>query len=216
MSVRTLFVAAVTTGLTAACASAPPPLLPVLDYAHQDCDARPDLTTAISLTPEKESQVHRVSTVVTDQTACLSGDGGSSPYVVYALPGDTADKTVIVGGLLEGQRIVSPSITLLDGQGQVTRAFGAEDFLYRGSVYSVQFRPRDTEAYILVGVDRSRIGDNYDAINVGTNTTVISTGYTTSNWTTGTEARTLRTFSWEGTIVVTVNDSDTKEAPDPA
>jgi hypothetical protein len=217
MHIKIILSAAACAGLTAACATAVPPAPAVLDYARQDCDAVPNLTTAISLTPEKESPAHRVSTVVSSQTACLQQDGGTSPYVVYALPADRDDTTLIVGGVLEAFRIFAPTITLLDAQGQVTRAFPAEEFLYRGPVYSVQFRPRETEAYILVKVDRDRVGAGYDAINVGTNTTTISTGYYASNWTTGTENHSSRTFSWEGTVLVTVNDSDTDEKPvDPA
>lgn len=218
MRIQTLVSAALGAGLTAACATAvPPPPPAVLAYARQDCDAEPNLADAISLTPAKESQVHRVSTVVTSQTACLKSDGETSPYVVYALPADRGDKTLIVGGVLEAYRIFAPSVTLLDEQGRVTRAFAADEFLYRGPVYSVQFRPRETEAYIVVNVDRDRIGAGYDAINVGTNTTTISTGYYSSNWTTGTETHYSRTFSWEGTVLVTVNDSDTEEKPaDPA
>ncbi|MFT4913401.1 MAG: hypothetical protein ACI9YM_001999 [Brevundimonas sp.] len=217
MHIKILVSAVLGAGLTAACATAVPPAPAVLEYARQDCDAAPNLADAISLTPEKESPVHRVSTVVTSQTACLKSDGGTSPYVVYALPADRGDKTLIVGGVLEAFRIFAPAIILLDSQGQVTRAFAADEFLYRGPVYSVQFRPRETEAYILVDVDRDRVGAGYDAINVGTNTTTISTGYYASNWTTGTENHSSRTFSWEGTVLVTVNDSDTEEKPvDPA
>jgi len=213
MRIKIALCAAVSASLTAACATVPPPAPAVLEYARQDCDAAPNFANAISLTPAKESQAHRVSTVMNGETACLNRNSGASPYVVYALPADREDKTLIVGGLLEGFRILSPGITLLDDQGQVTRTFSAEDFLYRGPVYSVQFRPRETEAYILVDVDQARVGARYDAINVGTSTTTVSTGYYASNITTGSENHSSRTFSWEGTIMVTVNDSDTEEKP---
>lgn len=213
MHIKTILSASVCAGLTAACATLPPPPPPVLDYARQDCDAAPDLANAINLTPAKESHTHRVTAVVTDQTACLQREDGPSPYVVFALPEDRDDKTLIVGGVLEAFRIFSPAISLLDAHGKVSRAFPAEEFLYRGSVYSVQFRPRETEAYILVNVDQNRVGTGYDAINVGTSTTTVSTGYYASNITTGTENHSSRTFSWEGTVLVTVNDSDTEEKP---
>lgn len=213
MNIKIVLSAVASTSLTAACATLPPPAPAVLEYGRHDCEAAPNLTTAISLTPAKESQAHRVSTVVTDQTACLTRDGMTSPYVVYALPADRDDKTVIVGGVLEALRIFAPTVTLLDAHGQISRAFPAEEFLYRGSVYSVQFRPRETEAYILVGGNPTQVGTGYDAINVGTNTTTVSTGYYASNITTGTEHHSSRTFSWEGTVLVTVNDSDTDEKP---
>ena len=215
MRIKALFGATAGAAFIAACATVPPPASPVLAYARGDCASIPDLTTAISLTSPKEARTHMVSTVVSQQTSCLAREARTTPYVIYALPADRADKTLIVGGVLEGFRILSPGVTLLDAEGRVTRAFAAGEFLYRGPVYSVQFRPRDTEAYLMVDVDATRIGTRYDAINVGTNTTTISTGYITSNFTTGTEARSSRTFSWEGTVLVTVNDSDTEEKPAP-
>ena len=215
MRIKAVLMAAIGSSLTVACVTAPPPALPVLEYGRRDCSSAPDFTSAISLTPEKEVRTYLVVTEVTTQTACLARDVGATPYVVYALPSDREDKTLIVGGVLEHSRILSPGIKLLDADGKVTRSFASADFLYRGPVYSVQFRPRITEAYVLAEVDPTRVRSRYDAVNVGTNTTVVSTGYVASTITLGTEARTSRTFSWEGTIMVTVNDSDTDEKPAP-
>jgi hypothetical protein len=113
--------------------------------------------------------------------------------------------------VLEPLRIQSPAVALLDREGRVTRTFSAEDYMYRGSVYSVQFRPRETEAYVLVTTDPARVGQRYDSIVVGVMTTTVSTGYGTSQWRSGTEQAQSRVFSWEGTIQVSVADSDTEE-----
>lgn len=215
ISIKAVLGLVVSATLAAACATVPPPLPPVLEYARRDCSATPDLASAISLTPAKETRTYYVSTPVTAQTSCVIRDGGATPYVLYALPSDRADKTLIVGGVLESSRILSPSIRLLDAEGHVTRTFSPADFLYRGPVYSVQFRPRETEAYVIADVDAARVGSRYDAVNVGTNTSVISTGYVASTITLGTETNTSRTFSWEGTVSVTVNDSDTDEKQTP-
>lgn len=197
--------------LTAGCATAPPPLPPVLEYARQNCDAAPNFSTAISLTPEKETNGHLVTTVIGPQTRCLTRAGVATPYVVYALPADLGDKTVAVGGVLEAIRILSPDISVLDDQGQVTRTFAPSDYFYRGPVYSVQFRPREGDAFVLVTSDPARVGRRYDAINVGTNTTMVYTGFGATNITTGVEAATSRMFSHEGMIQVIVYDTDTKE-----
>jgi len=215
---RALVIAATLAAGLSACATVPPPSPPILDYARNDCDVGPVLANAISLTPEKETNGYMVSTPVNAATPCLrSADpaGRSSPYLVYLLPEDRGDKTLTVGAVLEGARILSPAISLLNDQGQITRTFAPLDYLYRGAVFSVQFRPRDIDAYVLVTADPSRIGQRYDAIAVGTNTTVISTGYLTSNYTTGVEASTSRTFSYEGTVHITVYDSDTDEEAAP-
>lgn len=197
--------------LMAGCATATPPLAPVLEYARQDCEALPDLSTALSLTPEKETNGYTVATTIGPQTPCLIRAGGTSPYVVYALPTDLGDKTLAVGGMLESRRIMSADVSVLDASGQVTRTFTPADYFYRGPVYSVQFKPREGDAFVLVASDASRVGRRYDAIAVGTNTTTVSTGYATANFTTGVESSTSRIFSHEGTVQVIVYDTDTKE-----
>ena len=213
---RNLVVATAGAGLLSACATvAPiPPSPATLDYAGKDCVSMPDLATAISLTPDEERALFSVNAPTAG--SCLTRpDGGTTPYVAFALPADFADKTVIVGSLLEPLRIQSPSVAILDRDGAVTRSFETEDFLYRGPVFSVQFRPRETEAYVLVTADPVRVGQRYDSIVVGVVTTTISTGYGSSQWRSGAETAQSRMFSWEGMVQVSLADSDTKEE-DPA
>jgi hypothetical protein len=198
--------------LLAGCATTPPPA--VTAFARQDCAAAPDLAGAISLTPPKEKAEFVVTTPVGAGAACLARPGGAAPYVLYALPADFDDKTLMVGANLEAARVLSPEVSILDGQGQVTRRFGEADYLFRGTVYSVQFRPKVGEAYLLVAADPARVGQSFEAIHIGTSTTstVIPVGgaYATANWTSGVDQKVARTFSYEGAIEVTVFDSDTK------
>lgn len=196
----------------AGCTTSAPSYAPaLLEYARTDCAATPVLTSAISLTPDKERAVHTVETPIGATTPCLSKAGRSTPYIVYALPSDRADKTLIVGGLLEPGRIFSPEVAILNAEGQVSRAFAAGDFMYRGPVYSVQFRPRETEAYVLVTNESSRVGQVYDSILTGTQSTPVPAGTVVFMVNSGTEARLSRTFSYDGRVSVMVNDSDTKE-----
>lgn len=210
--IRSLTLFATCGGLLAACATGPaiPPPAAVLEYSRVDCAAAPELSAAISLTPEKERALYSVNAPTAH--GCLTrAEGGNTPYVTFALPADHADKTIIVGASLEPLRIQSPSVAILGRDGQVTRTFRPDEYMYRGAVYSVQFRPRADEAYVLVTTDPSRVGQRYDSISVGVATTTISTGYGTSHWRTGTEAAQSRVFSWEGAVQVSVADSDTKE-----
>lgn len=211
-SVRNLIVVAAGASLLAACATGPviPPPMAILEYTGVDCATAPDLGAALSLTPDKERALYSVSAPASH--GCLiRAEGDNTPYVAFALPADHADKTIIVGSSLEPLRIQSPSVAILDRGGQVTRTFRPDEYMYRGAVYSVQFRPRADEAYVLVTADPSRIGQRYDSITVGVFTTTVSTGYGTSQWRTGTETAQSRVFSWEGTVQVSVADSDTKE-----
>jgi len=199
-------------GLTAACATTAADIpQPALQFARADCAASPSLAGPIGLTPEKERVSHLVVAPVGTASGCLARDGKAGPYVVFALPADYDDKTITVGGALEATRIFAPSVAVLDASGTVTRTFSREDYLYRGPVYSVQFRPRQNETYVLVTSDPELVGKRYDSVSIGTNTTTICTGYTCSNWTTGVDASQSRVFSYEGTVQVAVYDTDIKE-----
>jgi len=195
----------------AGCVTAVEVPLPLLAFTGAGCTDTPDLGTAISLTPEKERVSHYVTGAVTADGACLNGEAGATPYVVFALPADHADKTMTVGGVLEATRILSPRVTLLASDGTLTRTFAAEDYLYRGALYSVQFRPREDEAFILVTTDAGRVGQRYDSIVVGTNTTSTYAAGAYVSWTAGTDDAQSRIFSYAGMAQVTVYDSDTDE-----
>jgi hypothetical protein len=210
-SLRAAFLASATVVAVAGCATLPPPPPPVTAFSRADCAASPDPASALSLTPDKERASFVVTAAVTTGSACLVRAGAASPYVVFALPADYADKTLTVGSVMEVGRLLSPDITILDRSGAVTRTFTGPDYFFRGAVYSVQFRPRENEAYVVVAVDPSRIGQSYDSIAVGTSSTVISTGMYASTVTVGYDAALSRAFSYEGAVSVTVSDSDVED-----
>lgn len=196
----------------AGCATTPPPAA-VTAFARTGCAETPDLSKAISLTPPKPKAVYTVATPVNAQTACLARPGGSRPYLVYALPADPAGKTLMIGGVLEGARILSPETVLLDRQGAVARTFQPGDYFYRGGVYSVEFTPRANEAYALVSVDPARVGKSYDAIAIGTASTGTYAAGVYVNWRSGVDTKTSRTFSYEGSVEATVLDGNKPGKP---
>lgn len=193
-----------------------PPSPPTLEFVRSDCASAPDLSTAISLTPDKERAVYFVNAPASSDAGCLVQDGRQTPYALFALPADYGDKTLTVGSTMEPLRILSPSVVILDGRGEVSRTFDAADYMYRGAVYSVQFRPRPDEAYVLVTADPVRVGLRYDSISIGVVTTQVYTGYGTANMYSGTDVAQSRTFSYEGMVQVMVNDTDTEEKNPPA
>lgn len=202
-------------GLLAACETVPSvPIAPAtLEYSRAGCADAPDLSSAVGLTPDKERAVFTVTAPAAGAT-CLNEGGTQTPYVVFALPADHADKTVTVGSVLEPLRILSPKVVILDRQGAVSRTFDAGDYMYRGSVFSVQFRPRATDGYVLVTADPGRVGRRYDSIAIGVATTTVYTGYGASNWHSGVDVAQSRTFSYEGAVQVMINDADTEEKGD--
>jgi hypothetical protein len=197
--------------LGACVTAAVPPALPVLEFAANDCTDAPDLAQAISLIPKKESALHVVAAPIGSASSCLARPDQRTAYVLFEVPADHADKTLTVGGQLEALRVLSPHVETLDAQGQTVRRFADDEFMYRGPNFSVLFRPRETERYVLVGQNPARVGQTYDSIAIGVSTTPVYTGYGTANWNTGVDTAQSRTFSYEGVAMVTVNDSDTDE-----
>lgn len=184
----------------------------VTSYSGAGCASAPDLAQAINLVPDRERAVHSINAIVGSATPCLEGPQGPGPYVVFAIHPDRADKTLIVGGALEARRILAASVRTLDAYGQTVRTFAPSEFFFRGGTYSVQFRPRETEAYVLVTTDPQLVGNVYSAINIGTVTTGTYAAGIYASWTSGTDQSQVRTFSYEGTATVLINDSDTEEA----
>lgn len=183
----------------AACATAPPAA--VTTFAARTCAAEPDLAGAVSLAPKKADETTVVVTTKVDGTTpCLTRNGQSGPYLVYALPAEHLGKVVMVGSVLEAARLLPPSVAVLDGAGKVTRTFPATDLFFRGPVYSVEFQPRAEDAYVLVTTDAARVGQSYTTIAIGTQTN--SSGYV--SWTSGVDQKIARTFSYEGSLQATV------------
>lgn len=87
------------------------------------------------------------------------------------------------------------------------RTIGTDQFTYRGGFYSAQFRPHQGEAYLLVKADRAIVGLNYESITLGTGTAPACTAGGCFNWSYGTEAHGVTTFSYTGTVQVQVFDS---------
>lgn len=207
--------------LLGSCAAMPPAPPAVLTATSRDCALRPDLASAVSLVPDKERSLHHVAVQVGSATPCVQREGLNTAYVLYALPADLDDKTLTVGGYLEPLRILSPRVELLDATGNTIRQFRSDDYMYRGLTYSVLFRPRPDERFILVTIDPTRVGQRYDSIAIGTNTSAtaapvagLAAGLVGSgNITTGTDVSLSRTFSYEGAVQAIVNDSDTEEQP---
>ena len=181
-------------------------LPPVTSFAGANCTTAPNLAAAVSLTPERRRRTFTVTTPVDASTPCLRRGEGQTPYLVYALPAAAAGTVVEVGGLLEGARIFSPAVATLDAQGQPVRSFEADEYLYRGSLYSVQFVPRQDERFVLVTADPSLVGRRYDAIAISTNTTTIATPYAVTNWRTGVDQNLSRMFSYEGSVMAVVHN----------
>lgn len=204
-----LFILALALGGAGACATIPPGA--VTTYAPAAC-GDVDLTRAASLTPPRERAVHEVAAQLGGEGPCATFDGAASPYLLFALPQDRDDKTFTVGATVEQARIAAMTVSLLDAEGLSLRTLPQDDFMFRGVGYSVVFRARPDERYILVSANPAQIGTEHESIAIGVQSSVTATPYgvVATNW--GTDEAARRVFSYEGGVTVIVNDSDTDEA----
>jgi hypothetical protein len=199
--------------LLQACASAPPPPPPsvaVLTLSNKTCTKDPVLKDAISLTPADKKSQYEISTLVDAGKPCLTSDNTSSNYVVYALPEHGDNHVITVGGVQEPLRTFAPSVSLLDADGKVTRAFADDRFAVLGNTLGVQFRPTPQERYILVHSNPVLVGKSISTVETRLNTgmgyapaTPYHYGYSYQTER-GVEGKHDRVYSHEGYVSVIV------------
>ena len=208
---RSAFLTLTLVALVTACSTTPPPPPPlaVAEINGKTCTDKPDLTKAISMTPKRKAQFHTIATNVDAQSACLTLDGKSSNYVVYALPEVPSNHTLTIGGAYEAMRILWPLVSVLNAEGQPIRSFPAERVTNVGSTLGVQFRPSDEARFILVQTNPQSAGVEVKAFevqlisetNYAYNPYNYGGTYTTQY---GREGATVRKFSHEGVVSVTI------------
>lgn len=192
------------------CAAGGPPILPpVASYEGADtCADRPDLAGAVSLTPEKDKKVWAVISNIDASSPCLISEGSATPYLVYELPPMDRVKVIEIGSVLEQIRLFSPTVTVLDGEGTVTRTLSPQTYLYRTGLLSVQFTPTEAEKYVLVTANAAAMGETREALVASVGSTTIWTGYGASNWRSGNEQIFQQGFSYEGVVQALVYRPD--------
>jgi hypothetical protein len=160
-----------------ACASTPPapPPAAVVTLSDKTCTKDPVLKDAITLTPTDKKSQYEVSTLVDATKPCLTANNASSHYVVYAIPQNGDNDVITVGGVQEPLRTFAPSVSLLDADGKVTRAFTDDRFAVLGNTLGVQFRPTAQDRYILVYSNPALVGKSVSTVETRINT---GSGYT--------------------------------------
>nr|WP_137678657.1 hypothetical protein [Parerythrobacter lutipelagi] len=210
-----LALAAAVSVLATACTQTLPPILPpTLTFDGTDCALTPDLAAAVSMLPSEKDQkkkIYTISSPVTGEYGCLTQNDVSGPYVVYDMPQYGTVKMIELGSALEGARIFSPIVTLLDENGEVTRLIEPKSYMFRGNIYSAQFAPAEGERFALVTVNPDLIGERYEAIRLGISTNTIYTGYGASNWYSGFETALSQGYSYEGTMQAKVYKADEED-----
>ena len=207
MNARLIAAALASCGL-AGCATTVPIAPATLAFARTDCVTKPETASAVSLTPEKDKKIWTVNRALSVSGPCLTREGISAPYMVFALPEAGRAKMVELGAGLNMARVVSPRVILLDANGAETRSFARDQYMFRPGLLSIQFIPQETERYAIVTVDPEPIAQSHDTVVLGTSNTYVYTGYGATNWRSGHEAMMSRGFSYEGPISAIVYRAD--------
>lgn len=207
------FMAVSTLVLLQACATPtppPPPPQAVVSLGDKVCSSTASIEGAITLTPLKKMHDYSTYTEIDSSKKCLTINGVSGNYVVYALPASPDNHTITIGGALETYRTFAPIVSLLDETGKVTRTFSDDRYTVLGGIYGVQLRPGQNEKYILVMSNPRLVGTKTEALETRIAATGgyaynPSTGYGTSyNTYHGYEKSASRTFSHEGSVSVVI------------
>jgi len=204
--------------LLQACATTPPPPPPeaVTDLSAKDCQSDVSTKDAISLMPLKKAAYHTLATRVDAARPCVGTGTTKANYVVFAIPAHGENHTVTVGGVQEPIRTFAPTISLLDANGKVTRAFGDDRLVVLGNTLGVQLKPMLEERYILVQSNPRLVGKAVSTLETRINVTqgyspatAYSYGYSYQTQR-GVEGTHNRVFSHEGTVTVTVQAASGK------
>ena len=175
-------------------------LPPVTSYAPADCAETPDLAGALSLTPDKDKAVWETAADITSESPCVILEGSATPYLVYALPPAERAKLIEIGSVVETIRLFSPTVSLLDADGAVTRTLNPDGYMYRNGMLSVQFVPAEGEQFVMVSANPAAVGERREGLVAGVNVNTIYTGFGASNWYSGAESQFSQGFSYEGTV----------------
>lgn len=138
----------------------------VIDFAPRgQCDAAYDLNGPTSLTPDYPTGRVASMVVFDNLTKCVvDADGSESAYHVFAMPTSGTTASIMIGAEAEDKRILATKIITLTAEGETVRVFEDEALEYRGPGEVALYRPLDSEAFIVIATDASKIGGRFSFV----------------------------------------------------
>lgn len=137
---------------------------------------------------------------------CLRlGEAGTTPVAVYRLDGVTPPAQVTVSVNLSTGGTFAAAVDVLDGEYRSLRRYGFEQFVRRGSVYSLDLflNPNETlPAYLLLSPDRAQAGKSDVAVGSVASPMVIPAGPVMFVYNNGHETSAVRPFLEGGMVQV--------------
>ncbi len=149
--------------LASACVTPPPPPAEaVVEFAPVNpCSTSVELTKANPMVSETPTGSIRSVVALTSASPCVITDDGASPYAVFQLPSEPNLVSVMLGAGISPTRLAPPIVELYAGNGEMTRRFTADQMQRRGLGLAALVRPHGGEAYAVVRVDPSNVGESY-------------------------------------------------------
>jgi len=139
---------------------------------------------------------------------CINGASGEPlPYATFEIPTGIEKRVVNAGAKFDSAVIFAARITTHDKDGGLVREFDESDYRRLGSIFGVQFSPRETERFVLIKADPSLIGKQEETVETGTRAKQVynyglSGSYSSGTNTQGIQQSFIRTYSYNGEAIM--------------
>lgn len=182
----------------------PPPPPPVIALAStKTCVDAPELGNATPLAFDP-GEAKKLDISIDENSACLrTADGMKSLYAVVDLPSPGQGYMLSVSSAPQGAGIFSPHVLLLDASGKILRSIAREDFIYRGASLTAIFRAHKDERYLVIASDPKSVGKEDERVTGRTSQTTGSNGTFFFTVYSGSESKSIQTFSHSGKVTLT-------------
>lgn len=138
---------------------------------------------------------------------CLRTGASATPVALYRLDGVAPPAELVVSVLLSPGGTFAAAVEVLDTDFQPTRRYGFEEFVRRGTEYSLNVFLNETgkpPAYLMLLPDRSQAGKSDVAIGSTNSPIVVPVGAAMFSYNNGIETNTVRPFLEGGRVSVVV------------
>lgn len=143
-----------------------------------------------------------------DLAQCFRVAGvGTTPVAVYRLDGVTPPAELTVSVVLSSGGTFAAALEVLDADFRSLRRYGFENFVHRGSEYSLHAFLNQTDkppAYVMLLADKSQSGKSDVGIGADTSSVVIPAGPVYFIYHNGSETHSVHPFLEGGRVKVTV------------
>lgn len=147
---------------------------PELTLDRATCDPAFVVADAVAIKFDPTSRAESDARLGTGGHCLRTEEAANDYYASFKLPRTDVRYTLSVGAVPEDASLLAPQVRLLNDRGEVTRSFGAEQFLFRGNRLTLLMQPRADETHLIVLSDHKFVGQKLSRIQERANTTTFT------------------------------------------